>query len=55
MTRVAQRPGFPQSGQWDVVAVNADGEEEKHVFDAVLVCSGQFIYPSLPLSDFPGL
>ncbi|XP_029683451.1 flavin monooxygenase isoform X2 [Takifugu rubripes] len=52
VTRVAQRAGFPQSGQWDVVTVNASGEEEKHVFDAVLVCSGQFIYPSLP--DFPG-
>lgn len=54
VTRVAQRPGLPRSGQWEVVTVNTDGEEEQHVFDAVLVCSGRFIYPSLPLSDFPG-
>ena len=37
---VTQRPDFSLSGQWDVVTMNRDGEEEKHVFDAVLVCSG---------------
>lgn len=52
---VTQRPDFSLSGQWDVVTVNRDGEEEKHVFDAVLVCSGHYIHPALPLSDFPGL
>ncbi|TMS20295.1 Dimethylaniline monooxygenase [N-oxide-forming] 5 [Larimichthys crocea] len=46
----AQHP----ANAWDVVTVNRDGEEEKHVFDAVLVCSGHYIHPALPLSDFPG-
>uniref|UniRef100_A0A3Q3Q7R1 Flavin-containing monooxygenase n=1 Tax=Monopterus albus TaxID=43700 RepID=A0A3Q3Q7R1_MONAL len=51
---VVQRPDFSLSGQWDLVTVNRDGEEERHVFDAVLVCSGQYNHPVLPLSDFPG-
>lgn len=55
VTRVTQRPDFSLSGQWDIVTINRDGEEERHVFDAVLVCSGHYIRPALPLSDFPGL
>lgn len=51
---VKQRPDFSVSGQWDVVTINRDGEEEKHVFDGVLVCSGHYTHPVLPLSDFPG-
>ncbi|KAI9547803.1 hypothetical protein NQZ68_015069 [Dissostichus eleginoides] len=51
---VAQRPDFSLSGQWDIVTINKDGEEERHVFDAVLVCSGHYTHPSLPLSGFPG-
>lgn len=51
---VTQRPDFSLSGQWDIVAINRDGEEEKHVFDAVLVCSGHYTHPFLPLSDFTG-
>ncbi|XP_054458146.1 dimethylaniline monooxygenase [N-oxide-forming] 2-like [Anoplopoma fimbria] len=51
---VTQRPDFSVSGQWDVVTVNVAGEEESHVFDAVLVCSGHYTHPALPLSDFPG-
>ncbi|XP_032382374.1 dimethylaniline monooxygenase [N-oxide-forming] 2 [Etheostoma spectabile] len=51
---VAQRPDFSLSGQWDVVTINRDGEEERHVFDAVLVCSGHYTHPALPMSDFPG-
>lgn len=51
---IAQRPDFSASGQWEVVTVDKDGREDKHVFDAVLVCSGQYVHPSLPLSDFPG-
>lgn len=53
--RVAPRPDFSASGQWEVVTVDKDEEEERHVFDAVLVCSGQYVLPSLPLADFPGL
>lgn len=55
VTRVAQRPDFSRSGQWAVVTVNGAGEEEEHVFDAVLVCSGQFVCPSSPLGELPGL
>uniref|UniRef100_A0A3Q3VVL8 Flavin-containing monooxygenase n=1 Tax=Mola mola TaxID=94237 RepID=A0A3Q3VVL8_MOLML len=51
---VTQRPDFSVSGQWNVVTINRDGEEESHVFDAVLVCSGHFVHPALPLSHLPG-
>ncbi|XP_040897124.1 si:dkey-239i20.4 [Toxotes jaculatrix] len=51
---VTQRPDFSLSGQWDVVTINKDGEEESHVFDAVMVCSGHYTHPALPLSDFAG-
>ncbi|XP_026201345.1 dimethylaniline monooxygenase [N-oxide-forming] 2-like [Anabas testudineus] len=51
---VTQRPDFSVTGQWDVVTTNRDGKEERHIFDAVLVCSGHFTHPDLPLSDFPG-
>ncbi|KAM7011994.1 uncharacterized protein LKV04_022432 [Tautogolabrus adspersus] len=51
---VSQRADSSKSGQWDIVTVNRDGEEERHVFDAVLVCSGHYTYPALPLTDFPG-
>lgn len=52
--RVSPRLDFSASGQWDVVTTDKDGVEERHVFDAVLVCSGQYVHPSLPLSDFSG-
>ncbi|XP_059196501.1 flavin-containing monooxygenase 5-like isoform X3 [Centropristis striata] len=51
---VTQRPDFSVSGQWDIVTINRDGQEQRHVFDAVLVCSGHYTHPALPLSDFPG-
>ncbi|XP_047443406.1 flavin-containing monooxygenase 5-like isoform X2 [Mugil cephalus] len=51
---VTQRPDFSVSGQWEVLTINSSGQEEKHVFDAVLVCSGHYTHPALPLSDFPG-
>ncbi|XP_047229748.1 flavin-containing monooxygenase 5-like isoform X2 [Girardinichthys multiradiatus] len=53
--RVAQRPDFSHTGQWEVVTENKDGLEEKHVFDAVICCSGHYTYPNLPLKDFPGI
>ncbi|XP_067273302.1 si:dkey-239i20.4 [Pseudorasbora parva] len=52
---VRQRPDFSDSGQWDVVTANRDGQEEKHVFDGVLVCAGHFTQPQKPFSDFPGI
>ncbi|XP_070687811.1 dimethylaniline monooxygenase [N-oxide-forming] 2-like isoform X1 [Pempheris klunzingeri] len=51
---VTQRPDFSLSGQWDIVTISNDGEEQSHVFDAVLVCSGHYTHPSVPLSDFSG-
>uniref|UniRef100_UPI001448915F dimethylaniline monooxygenase [N-oxide-forming] 2-like n=1 Tax=Epinephelus lanceolatus TaxID=310571 RepID=UPI001448915F len=51
---VTQRPDFSQSGQWDILTINRDGEEERHVFDAVLVCAGHYTHPNLPLSEFTG-
>nr|XP_040040712.1 flavin-containing monooxygenase 5-like [Gasterosteus aculeatus aculeatus]XP_040040713.1 flavin-containing monooxygenase 5-like [Gasterosteus aculeatus aculeatus] len=50
---VKQRPDFCTSGQWDVVT-SRDGEEEGHVFDAVLVCSGHYTHPASPLLHLPG-
>ncbi|XP_026160378.2 dimethylaniline monooxygenase [N-oxide-forming] 5-like [Mastacembelus armatus] len=51
---VTQRSDFSVSGQWDIVTISRDGEEQTHVFDAVLVCTGHYTHPVLPLSDFPG-
>ncbi|KAF5909731.1 dimethylaniline monooxygenase [N-oxide-forming] 5-like, partial [Clarias magur] len=52
---ISQRPDFAQSGQWDIETEDKDGKREKHVFDAVLVCTGHHCHPNLPLKDFPGL
>ncbi|XP_047443835.1 flavin-containing monooxygenase 5-like [Mugil cephalus] len=52
---VKQRPDFSRTGQWDVITETRDGQEERHVFDAVICCSGHFNYPNLPLKDFPGI
>ncbi|XP_067368987.1 flavin-containing monooxygenase 5-like [Channa argus] len=52
---VRQRKDFSHTGQWQVVTENKDGQEERHVFDAVICCSGHYNYPNLPLKDFPGI
>ncbi|XP_034036299.1 LOW QUALITY PROTEIN: dimethylaniline monooxygenase [N-oxide-forming] 5-like [Thalassophryne amazonica] len=52
---VKQRPDFSRTGQWEVVTENKDGQEERHVFDAVICCSGHYTYPNMPLKDFPGI
>ncbi|NXV43785.1 FMO1 monooxygenase, partial [Uria aalge] len=51
---IQKRPDFATTGQWDVVT-EADGKQTSHVFDAVMVCSGNFSEPSLPLRCFPGI
>ncbi|XP_069335356.1 flavin-containing monooxygenase 5-like [Eulemur rufifrons] len=51
---VKRRADFSCTGQWDVV-VEAAGKQESHVFDGVMVCSGLYTHPSLPLRDFPGI
>ncbi|XP_074492041.1 flavin-containing monooxygenase 5-like [Sebastes fasciatus] len=53
--QVTQRSDFSHSGQWDVETENKDGEKEKHIFDAVMICIGRHCRPNLPLHDFPGI
>uniref|UniRef100_W5MWD4 Flavin-containing monooxygenase n=1 Tax=Lepisosteus oculatus TaxID=7918 RepID=W5MWD4_LEPOC len=52
---VKQRPDFSRSGQWEVLTVDREGQEESFVFDGVLVCTGHYTQPALPLGDFPGI
>ncbi|XP_017311638.2 flavin-containing monooxygenase 5 [Ictalurus punctatus] len=52
---VSPRPDFAQTGQWDIETEDRNGKKEKHVFDAVLVCTGHHCHPHLPLKDFPGI
>ncbi|KAJ8277844.1 hypothetical protein GJAV_G00080760 [Gymnothorax javanicus] len=52
---VRERPDFSRSGQWEVVTENREGQEERHIFDAVIVCSGHYSYPHMPLKEFPGI
>ncbi|NWZ03317.1 FMO1 monooxygenase, partial [Loxia curvirostra] len=51
---IRKHPDFATTGQWDVVT-EAGGKQTSHVFDAVMVCSGSFSEPSLPLQCFPGI
>uniref|UniRef100_A0A8C5U9Q2 Flavin-containing monooxygenase n=1 Tax=Malurus cyaneus samueli TaxID=2593467 RepID=A0A8C5U9Q2_9PASS len=51
---IRQQPDFASTGQWNVVT-EADGKQKTEVFDAVMVCSGNFSEPSLPLHSFPGI
>ena len=51
---VRQRPDFPVTGQWEIETEEKPGQRETHVFDAVIVGSGHFTKPHLPLHDFPG-
>ncbi|XP_070817074.1 flavin-containing monooxygenase 5-like [Chaetodon trifascialis] len=52
---VRQRTDFAETGQWEVETERTEGQRETHVFDAVLVCTGHFTQPHLPLRDFPGI
>ncbi|KFQ40943.1 Dimethylaniline monooxygenase [N-oxide-forming] 1, partial [Mesitornis unicolor] len=51
---IRKRPDFATTGQWAVVT-ETDGKQTSHIFDAVMVCSGNFHEPSLPLHCFPGI
>ncbi|XP_077012894.1 flavin-containing monooxygenase 5-like [Tamandua tetradactyla] len=51
---VRKRSDFSSTGQWDVV-VEAKGKQEAYVFDGVMVCSGLYAHPVLPLHNFPGI
>ncbi|NXO96727.1 FMO4 monooxygenase, partial [Certhia brachydactyla] len=49
-----KRPDFTTSGQWEVVT-ETGGVHEAHIFDAVMVCTGHYQEPYLPLAAFPGI
>ncbi|NWI01776.1 FMO4 monooxygenase, partial [Tichodroma muraria] len=51
---VRKCPDFTASGQWEVVTETA-GVRESHIFDAVMVCTGHYQEPYLPLASFPGI
>ncbi|NXI08306.1 FMO4 monooxygenase, partial [Irena cyanogastra] len=51
---VRKRPDFLTSGRWEVVT-ECSGVRESHVFDAVMVCTGHYQEPYLPLAAFPGI
>ncbi|XP_075843576.1 dimethylaniline monooxygenase [N-oxide-forming] 4-like [Microtus pennsylvanicus] len=51
---VTQRPDFSETGQWDVVT-ETEGKQHSAVFDAIMVCTGHFMSPRLPLESFPGI
>ncbi|KAJ1172234.1 hypothetical protein NDU88_004082 [Pleurodeles waltl] len=51
---VRKTPDFSTTGQWEVVT-EKDGKLVSAVFDAVLVCTGRYVKPSLLIKSFPGL
>ncbi|KAM6217251.1 flavin-containing monooxygenase 5-like [Rhynchocyon petersi] len=49
-----KRSDFSSTGQWEVV-VEAEGKQETHVFDGIMVCTGLYTNPYMPLQNFPGI
>ncbi|XP_074076461.1 flavin-containing monooxygenase 5-like [Macrotis lagotis] len=45
---------FSSTGQWNVV-IEADGKQKSYIFDGIMVCSGHYSDPYLPLECFPGI
>lgn len=54
MKSVRQAADYSRTGRWELVTEDKEGQEERHVFDAVICCSGHYTAPNLPLKDFPG-
>ncbi|XP_037104906.1 flavin-containing monooxygenase 5-like [Syngnathus acus] len=52
---VRPTPDFAATGGWEVETEKCDGQRESHLFDAVMVCTGHYTTPRLPLKDFPGI
>ncbi|XP_032081988.1 dimethylaniline monooxygenase [N-oxide-forming] 4 isoform X1 [Thamnophis elegans] len=50
---IREHPDFTTTGQW-VVYTEANGKKASTVFDAVMICSGNFTEVNLPLDSFPG-
>ncbi|KAL1769631.1 hypothetical protein HispidOSU_001722 [Sigmodon hispidus] len=51
---ITKHSDFSETGRWDVVT-EREGKRDRAVFDAVMVCTGQFLSPHLPLESFPGI
>ncbi|XP_004626970.1 dimethylaniline monooxygenase [N-oxide-forming] 4 [Octodon degus] len=51
---VTKCPDFSETGQWNVVT-ETEGKHTSAVFDAVMICTGHFLSPHLPLESFPGI
>lgn len=51
---ITKHPDFSETGQWDVVT-ETEGKQERAIFDAVMVCTGHYLNPCLPLESFPGI
>ncbi|XP_006876061.1 PREDICTED: dimethylaniline monooxygenase [N-oxide-forming] 5-like [Chrysochloris asiatica] len=51
---VRKRSDFSSTGQWDVV-VETQGNQETYVFDGIMVCTGLYSDPFLPLQNFSGI
>ncbi|XP_054646657.1 flavin-containing monooxygenase 5-like [Dunckerocampus dactyliophorus] len=52
---VRPTPDFATTGQWEVQTEGRDGQTQSHIFNAVMVCTGHYTTPHLPLKDFPGI
>ncbi|KAM8930344.1 dimethylaniline monooxygenase [N-oxide-forming] 2-like [Pelodytes ibericus] len=52
--RVQKHPDFDLTGQW-IVTTETENEKQTAVFDAVIVCSGQYVDPKVPLDSVPGI
>ncbi|XP_036611845.1 dimethylaniline monooxygenase [N-oxide-forming] 4-like [Trichosurus vulpecula] len=51
---VTKHPDFSATGQWEVVT-ETEGKQDTAVFDAVMICTGHYLNPHLPLESFPGV
>lgn len=51
---ITKHPDFNETGQWEVIT-DTEGKQERAIFDAVMVCTGHFPNPHLPLECFPGI
>lgn len=51
---ITKHPDFSKTGQWDIVT-ETEGKQDRAVFDAVMICTGHFLNPHLPLESFPGI
>uniref|UniRef100_A0A7N4V2U7 Flavin-containing monooxygenase n=2 Tax=Sarcophilus harrisii TaxID=9305 RepID=A0A7N4V2U7_SARHA len=51
---ITKHQDFAVTGQWDVVT-ETEGKQDTATFDAVMICTGHYLNPRLPLESFPGI